>query len=60
MSFASCTARRGPADVGRRAARLGGAEERGFHQVEVALGAHALEQHRTDHAPPTDDADLSS
>ena len=40
------------------AAGLRGAEENGLDQLEVALRAHALEQHRTDHAAPTDDADL--
>jgi hypothetical protein len=27
-------------------------------QIEILLGAHALEQHGSDHAPPTDDADF--
>ena len=49
-----------PADVGRRRAGLRGAEKNRLHQLEIALGAHALDQHRADHAAPTDDADFRS
>jgi hypothetical protein len=45
-------------DIRRRGARLRRAEKNGVDQVEIALGAHALEQHGSDHSPPTDDSDL--
>jgi hypothetical protein len=45
MSYASC--RRRPA------ALVAGAEEERLDQIEVAFGLHALEEHRADHAAPT-------
>jgi hypothetical protein len=49
--------RRGAAaDVRAGCAHLRSREEDRLDVVEIVLGAHALEEHRTDHAPPTDDA----
>jgi hypothetical protein len=43
-----------PADVRTFAAGLRSREERGLDQIEVALGPHALDQHRAHHATPAD------
>jgi hypothetical protein len=50
--------RRAVADV-RPGARLRGGEEDRLDAIEIVLGAHALEEHRSDHAPPSDDANAS-
>ena len=42
--------------VGPRRADLRGGEENRLDVGEVVLGAHALEEHRSHHAPPSDDA----
>ena len=43
-------------DVGRSSARLRRRKERGLDEREIILGAHALDQHGTDHAAPADQA----
>ena len=48
----------GAADVRRRPAGLRSAEKRRRDELEVPLGAHSVEQHRSHHAAPADDADL--
>ena len=57
-SFASLTGGASLADRRAAAARLRGGEEHRLDQVEVALLAHALHEHRADHAAPADDAYL--
>ena len=50
--------RDGLADVGSGCPRLGGGEENRIDQIEVPFLAHALHEHGTHHATPTDDAYL--
>ena len=50
--------RRGAVDVGTGLADLAGRVERRRQTREVALGAHALEEHGSDHSPPPDDSDV--
>ncbi len=53
-SFASPTVAAPAPDVRRRGARLRGRKERGLDQREITFGAHALDEHGTDHAAPAD------
>ena len=46
--------RRSLPDVGRSGARLRRRKERGLDEREIFLGAHALDEHRTNHAAPAD------
>src|SRR6202044_2798726 len=50
--------RRGGTGTGSGGTGLRGAEKRRCDEVEVLLLAHSVEKHRTDHAAPTDDADV--
>src|SRR5262249_22685761 len=50
--------RSGSPDFRRGASRIRGAEKHGLEQIEILLGGHALHEHRTDHATPTDKSNL--
>src|SRR5262249_2026153 len=46
------------ADLRPAAAALGRRKEERLDEIEIALGAHAIDQHRTDHAAPAYDSDF--